>query len=73
MSDGMERYEILRCFGPEEITVELWDRTRAPVGLAFELISRNAGDAVLVGYDIEVPWNVVCRFLEEGRACLGIE
>ena len=62
-----DRYEIVKCDG-EESTVELWDRTLAPGGLAFEVVESPEGALTVLGHGLAVPLDVFSAFLAEAKA-----
>ena len=66
------RFEIIRGTGPEEASVELWDRSLAPSGLAFEAVGKD-GAATITGYRVAVPFAELERFLHEARSYLAPE
>ncbi len=65
-----ERYEVIRGDGPDTSFVELWDKSLAPGGLAFELIRSEHGETALTGHGVQVPFKVFEMFLREARAYL---
>ena len=71
MSSGSERYEIVKGTGPDNEFVELWDRSLAPGGLAFEAVADEDGAMTVTGYQVAVPFTVFEAFLEEARSYLG--
>lgn len=73
MIGDSDQYEIVSGFGEHGAFVELWDRTSAPGGLAFEMRSDAEGRATLTGYDIDVAWDVVRDFLREAESYLGLK
>lgn len=69
----LSQYEIV--FGDSEEDcgfAELWDRSLAPNGLAFELVVRESGNVTLIGHGIHVPVEEVEKFLAEARAYFSI-
>jgi len=67
------RYEVVRGTGPDGAFVELWDRSLAPGGLAFEVIADGDGSVTVTGYQVSAPFEVVEKFIEESRTYLASE
>jgi hypothetical protein len=63
MNSEGERYDIIKGTGPDNAFVELWDRSLAPGGLAFEAVA--AEDGV-----VTVPFTVFEAFLRDARSYL---
>ena len=68
-----DRFEIIRGTGPDEVSVELWDRSLAPGGLAFEAVAKDDASVMVTGYRVPVPFAALDRFLQEARSYLSAE
>ena len=73
MDDANGRFEIVRATGADEVSVELWDRSLAPDGLAFEAVAKDDGSVTVTGYQVPVPFATLDRFLQEARSYLSEE
>jgi hypothetical protein len=65
MSLDTDRYEVVRGTGEQGPFAELWDRARAPGGLALEFRQSEDGHFTLTGYTIDIPWSAAHNFLIE--------
>lgn len=66
-----DRYEIVKCSGPDETAVELWDRALEPGGLAFEVIETDGAPGLtILGHGVTVPLDVFEAFLQEAKTYL---
>ena len=63
-------YEIIRGDGPSGSFVELWDRSLAPGGLAFEVVQSEDGVLTLTGHNVGIPIETAATFIEEALAYL---
>ena len=61
------RYEVVRGFN-DDVFAELWDKSLAPAGLAFQLRRSPEGLITLVGFDVHVPVEVFQQFFTEALA-----
>jgi hypothetical protein len=66
-----DRFEIVKGSGPNERFVELWDRSQAPAGLAFEAIEASDGTIAVIGYRVAAPLGEIERYIGEAKAYLG--
>jgi hypothetical protein len=71
MDDTDERFEVIRGTGPSEAFVELWDRSLAPGGLAFEAIGSDNGTVTVTGHQLPVPMDVFNHFLAVAKSYLA--
>lgn len=71
MRGDAERWEILRGIGQDDTMVELWDRSLAPKGMAFEMVAYENGRIIVTGYNVPVPFDEFERFLAQGREYLA--
>jgi len=71
MDDEQARFEIIEATGPGDASVELWDKSLAPGGLAFEAICDVDGAMTLTGYNVAVPLAAFEGFLREAKDYLA--
>lgn len=73
MIDVVSRYEIVFGESQTDGFAELWDRSLAPGGLAFEfLVSDADGSVTVIGHGIPVPWSEFDAFIAKARAHFGV-
>jgi len=65
-----DRFEVVKGFGPDDRFVELWDRSLAPAGLAFEAVEATDGTITVIGYQVGAPLCEIERFISEAKAYL---
>ncbi len=69
MTDA-DRFEIVKGSGPDGRFAELWDRSLAPAGLAFEAVEASDGSVTVIGYRVAAPLSEVERYIFEAKAYL---
>jgi hypothetical protein len=65
-----DRFEIVKGSGPDERFVEIWDRSLAPAGLAFEAVEASDGSIKVMGYRVAAPLSEIERYIFEAKAYL---
>jgi hypothetical protein len=63
-------YELVKGDGPNGSFVELWDRSLAPGGLAFEAVQGHGGKITVIGHGLAVPLEAMANFISEATAYL---
>lgn len=67
-----ERWDVIRGSGPDGGFIELWDRSLAPEGLAFEAFETSNGGVAVIGHGVQVPLAVVAEFMELAVSSLTV-